>query len=165
MGLISQHARQGILIDTNVLLVLLVGLVDQGLVGRFKRTESYTPEDFQLVLRLVQGFRRIITTPHILAELTNLSPTGREHRKAARYFGQLVAVLRRAYEHPVAKDVMLGSALLPRIGFTDLSIIEAAKNGHYLVLTDDWRASECARAQGCAVLNLNHLRGAAWLNG
>lgn len=163
-SLIHTYARKGLLIDTNVLLVLIVGLVDEGLVGRFRRTSSYTAEDFHLLRRLVRPFARIVTTPQILAELSNLSPTGRKDALAARYFSQLVGLLREAHERHVAKDVMIRSTLLPRIGFTDLSILEAARNREYLVLTDDLRCAEYLRAANCDVINLNQLRGEIWLN-
>ena len=41
-GLIARYRDKGILIDTNLLLVLLVGNIDLRLIGRVGRTERYS---------------------------------------------------------------------------------------------------------------------------
>lgn len=160
--LVRNYAGKGILIDTNLLLVLIVGSVDPRQVLRFKRTRSYTPQDFKLLVRLIDRFRRIVVTPHILAELTNLLPTGKADALSAGYFTRLVEVLKAAREEHVAKDTMIDSPLLAKIGFTDLSMMEAANGGKYLVLTDDLAAAAYLRLNGCDVLNFNHVRGMNW---
>jgi rRNA-processing protein FCF1 len=160
--LIGRCASRGILIDTNLLLVYLAGLFDRAHVGRIGRSKGYSPEDFDLLARLIRPFRTIFVTPQILAELSNLSPDG-ANAAFARYYAGLVKVLRDASEEHVPKDLMLGSPALPRIGFTDLSIVEAAKKHKCLVLTDDFRAAGYVRSANVPVLNMNQLRGEAWL--
>ena len=150
--------------DTNVLLLYLVGLYDVQAIARFKRTRQYTSEEFQFVASYAGHFRCLITTPCILAELSNLSPRGKEPR-LAMYYGQLVTALKAAEEQYVGKDVILDSPLLPRIGFTDLSIIEAAKRDKRLVLTDDLPLAEYLRRSNCDVINFNHIRGEMWFRG
>lgn len=159
--LIAKHASDGLLIDTNLLLLYLVGAYDKGFIGRFNRTAQYSDEDFQVVCRFVSGFRKVITTPHILAELSNLS-FQMPKSKIREYFVYVVDFLRRAGEHYVKKDCMIGSDLLARVGFTDLGIIEAAKQGNYLVLTDDFETAGILRAVKRDVINLNWIRTAQW---
>lgn len=48
-SLISQYRDKGILIDTNLLLVLLVGNVQPRLVGRTARTDGYSIEDYERI--------------------------------------------------------------------------------------------------------------------
>ena len=159
--LISKYSSKGILIDTNVLLLLLVGLFDEGLIEQFKRTNSYNPEDYHLVGKLISQFHHIVTTPHILAELTNLSPKWKGTRLAG-YFATLVEIMKQTREEHICKDLILDSPLLPKIGFTDLSIMEAAKAKKCLILTDDFRAAGYLQKSGCDVINLNNLRGEMW---
>ena len=47
--LITEYRDKGILIDTNLLLVLLVGNVDRRQVGRIARTEKYNREDYERI--------------------------------------------------------------------------------------------------------------------
>ena len=160
-ALVLNCASHGLLVDTNVLLMYLVGSYDPGYIGLFKRTQQYSTEDFQIVRGLAHRFRRLVTTPHILSELTNLS-RGVHEPRLSKYFRCLIGVLRRAHEVHVHKDVLLSHARLPRFGFTDLSILEAAKRSKYLVLTDDFAAAGILRAERCDVINLNHLRQLYW---
>lgn len=159
--LIRRYASKGLLVDTNVLLMYLVGLYDPKYIGEFKRTQQYTTDDFQIVQALTLRFRRLVTTPHILSELTNLSRALQEKR-ALEYFRRLVGVLKRTREVYVDKDVLLGHRKLPQFGFTDLSILEAARRSRYLVLTDDFAAAGMLRVEKCDVINLNHLRQMYW---
>jgi rRNA-processing protein FCF1 len=158
---ISKHAAAGILVDTNLLLLYLVGVYDREFVGTFKRTQNYTGEDFDSVAQLIHRFRRIITTPHILSELSNLS-LGIKGDRGIRYFATLVQALRQTREIHVEKDELLENGLLSKLGFTDLSILEAAKQHKYLVLTDDFPATGYLRSAGCTVVNLNQIREIVW---
>lgn len=159
--LIRRYASKGLLVDTNVLLMYLVGLYDPDYIDLFKRTRQYTSEDFRIVQALTRRIRRLVTTPHVLSELTNLS-RGLHEQHALEYFRRLVGVIKRAREVYVDKDVLLSHRGLPQFGFTDMSILEAARGSKYLVLTDDFAAAGMLRAQKCDVINLNHLRQMYW---
>jgi len=160
-SVLAKHASKGLLIDTNVLIMYIVGLFDRNYIPQFKRTRQYTPDDFLIVQQLARTFHRLITTPHILAELSNLSVSVREPH-AAVYFRRLTELLNAAKEHYTNKDILLRDARLARLGFTDLSIVEAAKDAGYLVLTDDLDAANAIRAERCNVINLNELRQWSW---
>lgn len=43
-GLIAKYHDRGLLIDTNLLLLFVVGLFDSGLITQFKRTKQFVPE-------------------------------------------------------------------------------------------------------------------------
>lgn len=152
----------GVLVDTNLLVLLVVGSADRDLIGKFGRTANYTGEDFDLVLKFIRPFGRVVATPQVLAELTNLLPLARRDRYALQVLSSMIQVLAEAKEDYVPKDVMLGKPeTLCRIGFADLSLLEAAQAG-CPVLTDDLRCTDELRAAGCRVVNLNQLRQAEW---
>lgn len=72
-GLISRHRRTGVLVDTNLLLLFFVGGYDRSLVERFRRTaDRFVAPDFDTLSALLMSFERIVTTPHILTETSNL---------------------------------------------------------------------------------------------
>ncbi|MGD0517565.1 MAG: hypothetical protein ABSA26_08525 [Thermoguttaceae bacterium] len=71
--LIHQYSRQGIIVDTNVLLLFFVGKYEPLLIAKHKRTRQYSIEDFQILEKFLKLFQnRIITTPNILTEASNL---------------------------------------------------------------------------------------------
>lgn len=73
-SLIKSYKQRGILIDTNILLLWFVGSVNRQRISKFNRTEKFEPEDYDLLLRLLEYFfPKIVTTPNILTEVNSLS--------------------------------------------------------------------------------------------
>ncbi len=60
------------LLDTNLLVLLIVGRASPAFVGAHKRTHSYRSEDLPLLEALLAKAARIVTTPHVLGETSNL---------------------------------------------------------------------------------------------
>lgn len=164
--ILQKYSKIGLIIDTNLLLLYLVGIYDVNLITNFKRTAKYTSEDFNIIDNFLKYFNKVITTPYILSELSNLSLQIKEPKKKD-YFIYLIKVLKQYYEEHIAKDTILDSRelyLLPQIGFTDLSIIEAVKKNEYLVFTDDFKLTGYLQSLKFDVINLNHIRTSQWLS-
>ena len=130
--LIAYHGARGLLVDTNLLLVYAIGLFDRKSVGQHKRTRQYSGEDFDLLKRFIDPFRRIVTTPHILAELSNLANIGRTRRLGAQ-IAVLLETIRRTKELYVEKDTLLELDCFPELGVADAGILELAKRDHRLI--------------------------------
>ena len=79
--LVGKHRNNGLLIDTNLLLLLVVGIYDRRRITSFKRTAAYTPGDFQKIGWLSKQFSQLWATPNILTEVDNLGRQlpSREH--------------------------------------------------------------------------------------
>lgn len=60
------------MLDTNLLLLLIVGRTDRSLIGSHKRTRAYDSTDVDVIESLVAVYDGLVTTPHILAETSNL---------------------------------------------------------------------------------------------
>ena len=71
-ALFLAYRQKGVLFDTNVLLVLLVGTVNQKRISNFKRTNSFTIEDYKLLEELFSYLQKIVTTPNILTEVDSI---------------------------------------------------------------------------------------------
>ena len=69
----SNYRNKGILIDSNLLLLYFIGKYNKTLIQRFKRTQKYVTEDYELLTAVIKDFTKIITTPNILTEVSNLS--------------------------------------------------------------------------------------------
>src|SRR5437667_6470122 len=72
-GIVARHARAGILVDSNILLLLLVGNFNRRLISKFKRTQTFDEQDYDILVDLLANFGSIHTTPHVLTEVSNLS--------------------------------------------------------------------------------------------
>jgi hypothetical protein len=155
-SLLQRHRQTGLLVDTNVLLMVVIGLHDRTLIERFKRTAQYTVADFDLALWLFQRTSRVVTLQSILTEVSNLAgQLGDQHRIGAySTFGQHIALLA---ELQILSVDIARVIEFPRFGLTDSAILLAARGGH-LVLTDDFRLSQYMESQNLPVLNFTHLR-------
>jgi hypothetical protein len=155
-GLIRRYRRIGLLLDTNLLLVLVVGHYQPKMVEQFKRTSQYTADDYQLLAKTVSQFSRLITTPHILTEVNSLSNqlTQATKKTYAPVFADQIKAMSEIY---IASEALSTDAEFSELGLTDISIMRAANDG-YLVLTDDLRLTVRLNIRRIDVINFNHLR-------
>ena len=59
-------------VDTNLLVLLVVGNVDSDHIQRYKRTRSYTISDYKKLSQILADVKQILVTPNILTETNNL---------------------------------------------------------------------------------------------
>lgn len=75
-ALIKKHQGRGALVDANLLVLLLVGAVNKQRIPKFKRTPSFTIEDFNLLIRLIDWFGKLIAHPTCSAKRATLPTYG-----------------------------------------------------------------------------------------
>lgn len=158
--LISNYRNKGILIDTNILLLYFIGSYNKSLIQRFKRTNQYIPEDYELLTSFIKFFTRIITTPNILTEVSNLSGN-LENRIKARYFSEFAKQLEFLHElYTPSKDIGKLDHFT-KYGLTDSGIIHSVKE-KYLVLSDEFALVNYLRSKDVDAINFNNLRMLNW---
>jgi predicted nucleic acid-binding protein len=141
------------------MLLFFLGSYDRRQVDTNSRLQAYSQQDFDLLVQVLNRFRLLITTPHILTEVSNLSSAISERDREA-YFRAIASHLTLLDEQRVASQVCLNSRWA-RFGLTDAAIATIAKK-KYLVITDDFRLSQSLQNDGIDALNFNHLRQAYW---
>jgi hypothetical protein len=155
--LIDRFKSKGILIDANLALLYLVGSHDIRLIGdgKYNKLSKYVPEDYELIIRLKNVFKKAVTTPHVLTEISNLTTDLPERTKAD--------CLKKFYETFVEIEELvipsLEAAQRPEfhfLGLTDSALAIVANQ--YLVVTDDARLVMKLNESGLEALNFNHLR-------
>jgi hypothetical protein len=152
-SLLRRYFSTGVLVDTNILLLLFVGMLSKEKIAKFERTDQFTPMDYDLLVELLQSFRVVATTPNILTEVNSLlNKLGEPARKV---FANGVPYLAETYL-PSRQIASLDWPFL-KYGLTDCGIAEAAQ-GKYLVLTDDLRAASYFNQRGIDTVNFNNLR-------
>ncbi|MEW6130426.1 MAG: PIN domain-containing protein [Acidobacteriota bacterium] len=159
-NLISRYVEKGILIDTNVLLLYFIGRCDPNQISKFKRTRQFVIEDYELLIDLLHSFKKIITTPNILTEVSNLSGQLGEPFKT-EFFTHFVSEISTLEEHYVASQEAIKIEEFVKVGLTDSCIFDLSKD-KYLVLTDDFKLSQYLQKKSIDVINFNHIRPLGW---
>jgi hypothetical protein len=72
-ALLQKHRHNGVLLDTNLLLLLLVGSVDSRWIEECKATQAYDVCDFFALLALLARTTHLVVTAHLATEISNLS--------------------------------------------------------------------------------------------
>lgn len=155
--LIARFRRNGVLVDTNLLLLYVVGSHDRRMIESFKRTQGYTAEDFRRLLAFVSRFERIVTTPNILTEASNLSEKipARGKREFFASFAARISVLEERF---VESARVAKTGLFRSLGLSDSVIATLAEEARPLVLTDDFALWGHLVKHGFDAINFNHLR-------
>lgn len=159
-ALFARYRQAGILVDTNILLLYVVGLANRKRILSFKRTKQFTPEDFDLLVQILKSFQRVVTTPNILTEVNSLAnQLGEPERsKCLQIFGQTIARFEEIYK-PSQQLAQLPE--FQRFGLTDCGILNLAQRS-YLVLTDDLRLAATLQRKGIDTVNFNNIRFLGW---
>jgi hypothetical protein len=144
---------QSLLIDTNILLLLLVGTMDRKFIRSHRRTAVFTPEDFDLLQEKLRLYSSIVTTPSVMTEVSNL--LGNDFHEVAAEF--LVSLCTPFVEVIRGKEIVLAQEGFARLGYADASIIAALAEGTVL-LTDDLALYLQVLYLGSEAINFNHLR-------
>lgn len=159
-SLISRYRNRGVLLDTNLLMLLLVGVYDRDQVERTGRIrDRFRAEDFDILVAVLDQFETRVTTPHVLTETSNLLAqqlSGYVKNEVFAIFARLAST--DWQEEREASSALVNVPEFPWLGLTDVAISKAARDS-YLVLTDDAPlANHLGRLQ-VDVLNFTYLRG------
>lgn len=153
---------RSLVLDSNLLVLLVVGLVDRQLILKHKRTRSFEPEDFDLLTQILSEYEEIVVTPNVMTEASNLASQVAEPNLSAvrQRIAILAGSLREEY-CPSAEATTLAPYL--RLGLTDCALLALAGTQAPLLTTDLDLYLEAAKFNRLAK-NFNHLREARLLN-
>jgi hypothetical protein len=153
-SIFAQYRGKKLLLDSNLLLLFLIGTFDRSLITRFRRTTTFAETDFDILANFVHFFRHLTTTPQLLTEVASLANSlhGRLKPFWHLHFKQEAASLFEMYTPSI--ELMNQSAFL-EFGLADASVLVAATDS--LVLTEDFRLSGFLRTQNLPVLNFRDI--------
>lgn len=158
--LLVEYRTEGILVDTNLLLLYVVGTRDPDRIDRFSRTDTFTTDDFELLDRLLGYFETAVTPPPILTEVSNLlgQLPRRPRRECMMLFRALIPELDEIHR---ASGEVCDHPYFMQFRLTDAGIADVSAESH-LVVTDDLPLYHRLANDRQAVINFNHLRTANW---
>jgi hypothetical protein len=155
--LLETYVSKGLLVDANLLLLDVVGSFDVNLIGdsRFKKLAKYTLEDYKLLGRLKRHFRRVVTTPHVLTEVSNLTCDLPERTKIACLMSY-PETFREVEELSFQSLLLFERSEFRFLGLTDAGLAQVCKE--FLIVSDDARMCAKLNDAGLEALNFNYLR-------
>jgi hypothetical protein len=150
----TQYRGKRVLLDANLLLLYLIGSFERKRIELFKRTSGFSAGDFDVLASLLTSFRSVVTTPHLLTEVSNLANSLPENIKPqwSEHFALQSNGLLELFEPAVN---LMKRASFSRFGLADAAIQQVAQDT--LIITEDFRLSGFLRAQGLPVLNFRDL--------
>jgi len=151
-----------VLVDTNLLLLFVVGSSEPRLIARHKRTNQFTVADYKLLFKFLSRFQSLVATPNVLTEVSNLLDQvgGPVPQKLQELHTSVIEKLDEQYV--VSRDCC-GLEEFRRLGLADSAILRLARDRSDLaVLTDDIHLYLALQKRGLVAVNFNHLREGSW---
>lgn len=145
-----------ILLDTNLMVLFVVGTTSRQYIPRHKRLAAFTVDDFDTLVSVISRAPSVLVTPNTLTETSNLAAHIAEPARS-EVFRVLRAVISKVQETYVPSTVAAKREEFIRLGLTDAVLMEASSQ-EAAVLTTDLNLYLAAIAKGSPAVNFNHLR-------
>lgn len=147
---------RAVTLDTNLLVLLVVGTLDRQLIPKHKRTRKFTPEDFDALLGELERYPRIVVTPNVVTETSNLLGQTND-ATARRLLERLRQLLAKLSERFVASVDAAAAPGFLRLGIADAATLHNPPASSVL-LTDDLGLYLEATRLGRSAVNFTHLQ-------
>lgn len=154
--------NNNIVIDTNALVLLILGTIDKKYIGKHKHISAYSIADYDYLLSVINASKKVITCPNVLTEVDNLCNREVDKHSYSQIFKQLTEDYEEKYKE-TKKIVNDNLDLMWNIGLTDIILIKIAKECDFLI-TGDSKLSDHAKSQGIAVIDLKERANKRILN-
>ena len=121
----------GAFIDTNLLVLLVIGSVDRGLVAKHRRTRTFTPENYDRLIEWI-GDLQVFVTPNTLTEASNLL----KNPKDIRFLEQLRKLIEISKEIIVSSATAASNSKFTWLGLADTALLEVVSPKRPLITVD-----------------------------
>lgn len=141
-----------IIIDSNSLVVLLLGNMNPNLVSKHRRTSIYDKEDYFNLLRVIKSYKNLLVIPNIWTEVDNLlnNFSGNYRYEYVKVISELIKETSEKY---LESKIIVSKDYFSSIGLTDSLILELGKNCEFII-TSDSKLSDYARANNILVYDM-----------
>lgn len=152
-------SSDGVLLDTNVLLLFLIGSISEDQIDKSKhlRLRDYDKEDFDILKYILRYNRGFVITPHIATETWDLGENALSGHYLQAFKDLFSAFLLGARETWIPVERLLGESYFFRLGIAD-SGAARIKRRRPIVVTDDGKLARELEAQRKKVVNFTNLR-------
>ena len=144
-------------LDTNVFLLLLVGLARRTAISQHKRLDSYDVGSFDLLCRLLANYDEIVVTPGCLAETTDLVDSDKNSRAGCyQILKELIRSEGTLVERHIPAIKIVDEQSFMWLGFADASYVKLAEEG-IPVITADFKLYQQVAARNEQSINFGRL--------
>ena len=147
----------GYFIDSNLLLLLVVGRSSRDIIAKHKRLRQFTTRDYDILLDLLDGAAQVFVTPHTLAEASNLLAQHGEPERPL-LFDQLRRLIHESKEVIVAGADASNHHAFKRLGLTDAALLEVITKQAQLLTVDLDLYLEAQKKEPNSAVNFTYLR-------
>lgn len=125
----------GYFIDSNLLILLVAGKVDQDLIDKHRRLKDFSKEDYLKLLNILEQVKSIYVTPNTLTEASNLLAQHGEPERSS-LLDHLRHLIHESKEIVIASERASDRSEYKRLGLTDAVLLEAITPDIPLLTTD-----------------------------
>jgi len=148
-------ARRTVVVDSNLLLLLVVGLWNPRAIAVHKRLSAHTYADFLELSRFLSSFHTVVTTAHVLAEVSNLAGFATGATREAILL-QLASVIKTLDERAIPATVVSSQPEFKVFGITDAALSLLCAD--MLLLTEDGRLARHLQLRGFSAWTLDQVK-------
>lgn len=141
-----------IAIDTNALILLIIGSIDPRLFKNHKRTSIYSNEDYEYLTEIIGEYNRLIVLPNIWTEVDNLLNDFSGRYKDV-YVEKMKYATREISEEYLKSFEATQNYAFFDLGITDTQVLSISKKCDFLI-TADSRLSDYAISLGVQIIDL-----------
>lgn len=143
-------------IDTNSLVVLLLGMLDTKHLGRHKRASIYDEDDYNDLVDFIGSLNNLLVIPNVWTEVDNLLNDFSGEYKYP-YITQITNLIKEANEQYLESYHATSHIAFIDLGVTDSILLTLAKDFDALI-TADSKLSDYAQALGTKVYDMVQLK-------
>lgn len=145
-----------LLIDTQLLVLLVVGTTRRSYIREHRRLKAYSEADFDLLLEVISQHDCVVFTPNTLTETSNLLGYKVQEPLRSQLFSIFREIIQRFNETYAASRDSCERQEFLRLGLADSVQLDLAQDQNTLLLTADFDLYSSGAKDGA--VNFNHIR-------
>lgn len=149
--------KRSIIIDTNLLVLLIAGLVEPKYIEKHKRCAGFSLGDFKSLSAHVAIADKLVLLPHTLSQTSDLLRSGLKGEAQARLAMAFKALVNVNEERLIPSRLAVARPEFARLGLTD-AVLLASLDAGTVLLTVDHDLHAAALSRGLNALHFNQIR-------
>jgi len=141
-----------ILIDTNALVILIIGQIDSKLINSHRRTSIYEEQDYYDLITVIKDYKKLVVLPNVWTEVDNLLNNFGGEQKY-KYIVAIKETIKSSSEKYINSLIGIDSDSFFDLGLTDSLLLNFAKECEFLI-TSDSSLSDYALASNIKVYDI-----------
>lgn len=145
-----------LLLDTNVLVLWIVGNINPTLIGQHRRLREFDGEDLEIVNALALQSEDHISTPHVLAETSNFIGSGLQEmvKGGGTALTDYIGFLNEIH---IPAQIIAATPAMMSLGLTDSGVLHLADE-NTCVISMDFHLCNRLSQKGVQAINPRNFR-------